>query len=263
MSAPLKGLRIWVTRPRKQSLKLLPLLTLAGAEVVALPLIEIAPPLDPAPLDEVLSRLDGFDLAVFVSPSALDSVMEQLSADWPAGLPVAVMGPGSAARARALGFARIIAPSRQFDSAGLLQEPEMQALAGKRVIIFRGDGGNEAFPATLIERGAELTLVSAYRRLPPALDEASLRAQLAAGCDGLIVSSSEAVQYLFNLAGDATRQQLQSVLYFAPHPRIVAALAAQGSTRSVLTAVGDAGIAETIINHFGQRPPAAQREENA
>lgn len=256
MSNALHGLRLWVTRPRNQSAPLIASLRSAGAEVVALPLLEIAPPLDLGPLDHALAQLDTFDLAVFVSPSAFDAVLERLPGGWPTQLPAAVMGPGSALRARERGIAKIIAPSGQFDSAGLLQEPALQQLAGQRVVLFRGDGGRDELPQTLVQRGAELTLIAAYRRLPPAFDEAHLRAELAAGCHGLIVSSSEAVQYLFRLAGGATRQQLQSVLYFAPHPRIVAALSAEGATRIELTGVGDAGITETILNHFS---PATNR----
>ncbi len=250
MKTSLHGLRLWVTRPRNQSAPLIASLRSAGADIVALPLLEIAPPLDPAPLENTLAQLDTFDLAVFVSPSAFDAVLARLPDGWPAHLAAAVMGPGSALRAKTRGIAHIIAPTGQFDSAGLLQEPALQNLAGKRVVLFRGDGGRDELPQTLVQRGAALTIIAAYRRLPPSFNEAHLRAELAAGCDGIIVSSSEAVQYLFRLAGGATRQQLQSVLYFAPHPRIVAALSAEGATRIELTGVGDAGITETILNHF-------------
>lgn len=250
MKTALHGLRLWVTRPRNQSAALIAKLHSAGAQVVALPLLEIAPPLDPAPLENTLAQLDTFNLAVFVSPSALDAVLERLPAGWPAHLPAAVMGPGSAMRAKESGIAQIIAPNGQFDSAGLLQEPALRQLENKRVILFRGDGGRDDLPQTLVKRGAELVIIQAYRRLPPNFDEAHLRAELASGCDGMIVSSSEAVQYLFHLAGGNTRQQLQSILYFAPHPRIVAALNAQGAARIELTSVGDAGITETILNYF-------------
>lgn len=250
MNASLTGLRLWITRPHDQAAGLIAAVKSAGADVLPLPLLEIAPPLDLPALDAVLARLDEFDLAIFVSPSALDAVFDRLHHGWPANLPVAVMGPGSALRAAERKIPHIIAPTSQFDSAGLLQQPELQALTGQRVVLFRGDGGRDALPQTLVERGAELTLVSAYRRLPPTFDDAHLRAELSGGCDGIVVSSSEAVQYLFRIAGALTRQQLQSVLFFAPHPRIIEALAAEGAERAVLTAVGDAGISATLIHYF-------------
>lgn len=263
---PLHGLRLWVTRPSNQAAPLIALLGNAGAEILPLPLLEIAPPLDPAPLADTLARLCEFDIAVFVSPSALDAVMGQLSGPWPQHLAAAVMGPGSALKARALGLPRIIAPNSQFDSDGLLQLPAMQALAGKNVVLFQGDGGRETLPQTLQARGARLTRVAAYRRLPPAFDHAYLQAQLAAGCDGVIISSSEAVQYLFDLGGGTTLEQLQSLLYFAPHPRIITALHDQGAWQTCLTAVGDSGITETIVNHFGPQqtgPNIAKKTHDA
>ena len=49
----LAGLRLWVTRPRQQADALIALLKDAGAEVAALPLLEIAPAENPAPLDNI------------------------------------------------------------------------------------------------------------------------------------------------------------------------------------------------------------------
>ncbi len=250
MNSPLSGRRIWVTRPRNQSAKLRNLLETAGAQAVMLPLLEIAPPLDSAPLQGALAHLGDYDLAVFVSPSALEKVFGSLLAPWPNSLPVAVMGPGSATLAEELGIPSILKPSYRFDSAGLLQEPALQHLTGKRIVLFRGESGREELPQTLINRGAQLDCISAYRRLPPAFDKDRLAAELAAGCDGIIISSSEAAQHLFCLAGDKTRQQLQSQLYFAPHVRIAETLAGLGATSVCQSTVGDAGIMAAITQYF-------------
>ena len=250
MSAALAGRRIWVTRPRNQSAGLQNRLESAGARTAMLPLLEIAPPQDPAALQAALAQLASYDLAIFVSPSALEKVFECWAQPWPATLPVAVIGPGSAALAKQLAIPEIIQPSRQFDSAGLLQEPALQQLDGKRIVLFRGDGGNENLPQTLRARGAQLDCINAYRRRPPAFDEGRLLSELAIGCDGIIISSSEAAQYLFGLAGDKTRQQLQSQLYFAPHVRIVETLLRLGATSVCLTAIGDAGIMASITQYF-------------
>lgn len=250
MTIGLTGLRLWVTRPRDQAAGLITAIKSLGADVAALPLLEIAPPENFAQLDAALARLEQFDLAIFVSPSAISSVCTQLAHAWPENLPVALMGPGSVQCAKAYGIDRIISPDLQFDSAGLLQMSQMQAISGQNIVLFRGDGGREDLPETLKIRGANLTIIQAYRRLPPTFDEACLRAELGAGCDGIVVTSSEAVHYLFRLAGEQTRLQLQSQLYFAPHARIVDALAEEGAHHAVLTAVGDAGITATITQYF-------------
>ena len=256
MRGALQGQRIWVTRPEAQAGPLCDLLLQHGASVLRLPLLNIAPPADLAPLDDALSRLDQFDVAIFVSPSALDSVFSRLGLPWPARLPVAVVGPGSTRRALQLGVGadQIICPTTRFDSEGLLAEPAMQRLAGQRVLLLRGDGGRDLLPQSLLQRGAKLHIVAAYRRLPPKLTPASLKRELDAGCTGIVVCSSEAAGYLFSQAGAALVQRLQSMQYFTPHPRIAAALARHGATNHVPTEPGDKGIVNTLCRYFNRTP---------
>lgn len=250
----LAGKRIWVTRPATQALALIALLETQEAHAVSLPLLEIAPPLDLVTLDDALMRLAQLDLAVFVSPSALDAVFARLQGAWPSHVPVAVVGPGSVQRAREYGIADVIAPAEKFDSEGLLAEPRLAQLSGQRVMLFRGDGGRDILPQGLQDRGAQLEKIAAYRRLPPAFDAVQLGQQLAAGCDGVIVSSSEAAHYLFTRFGADHIQRLQSLLYFTPHPRIAAALAEHGATQLVATDAGDAGIVTSLCRHFNRTP---------
>lgn len=248
--APLQGRRLWVTRPVAQATALSDALSAQGAEVLQWPLLDIAPPADPAPLAAALQQLASFELAIFISPSALDAVFAQHASPWPASLPVAVVGPGSAKRAAELGVAQIICPPQQFDSEGLLAMPELQNLAGKRIVIFRGHGGRDLLPSALAAAGAQLSLISCYQRLPPNWDASELLTQLTHGCDGLIISSSEAAQHLFHIGGELARHRLQSVQYFAPHPRIVAVLHALGAQQVMLTDAGDVGITRSICLHF-------------
>ncbi|WP_257785868.1 uroporphyrinogen-III synthase [Jeongeupia sp. USM3] len=226
-----------------------------GGTAIRQPLLEIVPPADPAPFEAALAALETFDLVVFVSPTALDLAFAQLGRGWPAGIPVAVVGPGSAARARELGATTVISPPAQHDSEGLLQEAGMQRLAGRRVLLVRGDGGREILPDALVQRGAALTVVAAYRRTAPDLDDAGLARLLDAGVDAVLVSSSEAAAKLYALAGGAARERLQSLLYFAPHPRIVAALHEHGATRVVHCAGGDAATLASLCHHFADLQP--------
>ncbi|KAF0812498.1 Uroporphyrinogen-III synthase [Andreprevotia sp. IGB-42] len=250
----LAGKHIWVTRPAGQAAALNALLQDAGALPVAMPLLRIAPPANGAPLARALAGLDAFDLAAFVSPSAIDAVFAALARPWPAWLPAAVVGPGSAARARECGIGTLISPETRFDSEGLLAEPAMHAFTGKRIVLFRGESGRELLVEGLATMAGNLTIVPAYRRLPPQLDDAGVAAALAAGCDAIIISSSEAAQHLFAAVGATTREQLQSVHYFAPHPRIVAALTQHGARNVILSQAGDAGIVATLDSHFAEPP---------
>lgn len=248
MSSALSGKRIWVTRPQAQSGYLIEQIEKQGADSYTLPLLTITPALDQESLNDALARLNQFDLAVFISPSALNAVFAKLSAPWPTDLPVAVVGPGSAKRAAELGVSHIICPPSQFDGEGLLKELGTQT--GKKIALFRGNGGRDILPSGLNAAGASVTLVTAYQRSAPQLDASEIEHQLQLGCDGIVISSSEAAQHLFNWAGGETLLKLQCALYFVPHHRIAEALQANGAQHIVLTEAGDDGITQSICRHF-------------
>ncbi len=248
MSLPLSGKRIWVTRPEAQSGYLTAALDQRGAQTYTLPLLTISPVIDQGEMADTITRLHQFDLAIFISPSALNAVFAKLSAPWPPDLPVAVVGPGSAKRAAELCVKHIICPPSQFDGEGLLQELGPQV--GKKIVLFRGNGGRDILPAGLSAAGADVTLVTAYQRSAPTLNPLEIERQLQLGCDGIVISSSEAAQHLFDWAGGETRHKLQCVLYFVPHHRIAKALQANGAQHIVQTEAGDDGIAQSICRYF-------------
>ncbi len=64
------------------------------------------------------------------------------------------------------GFAEVIAPQDGFDSEAVIALPEFaaDAVRGRKVLIFRGDGGRELLADTLRERGASVEYVTCYRR---------------------------------------------------------------------------------------------------
>ena len=84
---------------------------------------------------------------------------------WPAGLIAFAPGPGTAEALADAGIANVRIPATTFDSDGLLALPELASTSqGKRVLIFRGDGGREQLGDTLRARGAEVDYVVV---LPP------------------------------------------------------------------------------------------------
>src|SRR5262245_24312595 len=79
MSAePLRGRRILVTRRPEQSSALVTQLREMGATVLEVPLIEVAPPENLAPLTGALDSLEAYDWVVFTSANAVRALAECL-----------------------------------------------------------------------------------------------------------------------------------------------------------------------------------------
>lgn len=265
---PLAKLKIAVTRPRDQAAPVARRIEQAGGIPLLFPLLDIAPVQDQQALHEQISRLAQFDLVIFISPNAVQYGMAAIRAaniSLPASLnpsvgrasarqlrqtrnehvglkpdlQIATVGQGSAKALRELGVANVIAPAERFDSEGLLALPELQDVAGWRVLILRGDGGRELLGDTLRARGATVEYAACYRRSKPQQDIAVL---LDAAPDALTVTSSEALGYLWQMLDDAQREGLCGVPLFVPHQRIAELAQRQGWRQVRLTDAGDDGL---------------------
>jgi uroporphyrinogen-III synthase len=185
----------------------------AGGTPVRFPTIEIAPPRDIRPLENLIARLDEFDIAIFVSPSAVARAMEAIRAHRRGELSprttVACVGSGSAKALAEFGIADVLAPTRT-DSEGLLELTPLQQVAGKRIVIFRGEDGRELLGETLAARGARVEYAACYRRLRPRADAAALALAFAQGeIDVVTATSAEALRNLWDMLGDAGAPPIQ------------------------------------------------------
>jgi uroporphyrinogen-III synthase len=246
-AGPLAGRTIVVTRPLAQAGPLAEAIAAAGGEALTFPLLEISPAADPQPLAAAAARLDHYALAVFISPNAVDHSLPVLlaRAPWPAGLVPAAVGQGTVRALAAQGIAGCVAPRERFDSEALLALPELQAarVAGRRVAIFRGDGGRELLADTLRQRGAQVDCITCYRRSGPADGvQPLLDAWRAGRLDALTVSSSEGLRYLVDLLDGEGRAFLAATPLFVPHARIAESARALGLSNIILTDAADAGI---------------------
>lgn len=247
LNGPLAGKTIVVTRPLAQAGPLAEAIAAAGGEPLIFPLLEISPARNPQPLAEAVACLADYTLAVFISPNAVDHAWPAISAagGWPAGLIPAAVGQGTVRALLAHGVSGCVAPTERFDSEALLALPELaeKRVSGRRVAIFRGDGGRELLGDTLRQRGAKVDLVTCYCRSGPGDGVAPLLAAWRAGkLDGLTVSSSEGLRYLFDLLDGKGRDFLRATPLFVPHQRIADNARALGLNRVILTDAADSGI---------------------
>lgn len=250
-SPPLAGRCVVVTRPRDQAVALADAIRELGGEALVAPVLEIRPLSDTRELAQACEALDTFDIAFFVSPNAVRHALDFIQGrrSWPARLRVATVGKGSAAALHEAGFADVIAPASGFDSEAVLALPEFSptAVRGRRVVVFRGDGGRELFGRELSARGAEVDYVTAYRRACPDDDwQALIERARAGGIDAVVVTSSEGVANLLRLLGPAGCSAFASIPLFVPHPRIEAAARKAGFQRVEMTPPGDHGIVSAL-----------------
>ena len=252
----LAGRRIVVTRPAQQTEPLAALIRAAGGEPIVFPVLEILDAEDLRPLNAVIDRLDDFDLAIFISPNAVNKAMNLIGTRraLPARLKVAAIGRGSVKALGQFGVTEVIAPRGRFDSEALLGLPELAAVHGKNVVIFRGEGGRELLGDTLIARGARLEYAECYRRGKPGADTARLmRAWARNELDAIVVTSSEGLRNLFDMVGRPGQVWLKKTPIVVPHPRIAETARALGLPLVVETESGDEGLVAGLCKYFGSR----------
>jgi len=243
MSAgPLLGRGIVITRPREHAPALAERIRSAGGEPLLFPTIEILPPENPEKICDVIARLDEFQMAVFVSPTAAVRANAMVGARraWPRSLRVAAVGEGTAAALRLRGFRSVISPREGADSEALAALPELQDLRGRSVVLFRGQGGREWLRGALEKRGARVEYAECYRRSRPEADAGWLLARWqTGGVEAASITSSEGLSNFFAILGPTGGGYLRATPVFVPHPRIELAARDLGIGRVVVTGRGD------------------------
>lgn len=226
-----------------------------GAEPVLFPVLAIAPAEDASELEAACRDLQDFDLAFFVSPNAVRLALDAILARrrWPENVAVATVGGGSARALSEYGFENVIAPEAGFDTEAVIALPAFspEAVRGKRVIIFRGDGGRELLGQYLREHGADVVHVTAYRRYCPDADPSALLDLAAEGrLDAITLTSSEGVRNFAGMLGVEGSSRLSEVPVFVPHPRIAGFAREAGFRHVIETGAGDAGLLLSLEAYF-------------
>lgn len=256
------GKQVWVTRPRAQADYLRAQIAARGAHPHVFPLLEILPP-DAAECQQIkrlAASLSADDLLFFVSANAVQQSLPLLQAEVDVSLlRMATVGRASAAALQAFGIRDVIAPTQGFDSEAVLDLAEFSASAvtGRRVVIFRGDGGRALFSETLRSRGARVEIICCYhRRVAQDGLTALFEAVSAPGFDALLLTSSEAARALPQIFGKtaAAWQRVRQTAAICGHARVAEAARAAGLQTVISGEAGDDGLLATLNLHFaGQK----------
>ena len=219
----------------------------AGVRVHEFALIHVLPPADALPALRAVQALEDFQLAVPVSPSAVQALLHLREQPWPGACAVGLIGRASReaferglrARGEDPGHLRLLcAQQAGADSEALWQE--LQALRGQwrgvQVLILRGDGGRDWLAATLQAAGAEVRVVELYRRAAPPADAARLAhlrelLGLHAAWQIGAASSLHNLCELLRAAGLEPRRELAAQRALVHHPRVAEAARLAGFGR--------------------------------
>jgi uroporphyrinogen-III synthase len=227
---PLNELKVLVTRPNQRAAGLCQMIEQAGGTALHFAAIEISEPADSRSRDHAREHIDEYALALFISPTAAEKTLDFISA-LPANISVGAIGSKTARMLESHGLQLDIRPDGH-DSEALLAHPKLQAeqISGRKIVIFRGEGGRELLGETLRERGAEVFYADMYQRSPP--QNAAQLNDFLQQTDIVTVSSNEGLQNLYDLASD--KRELTRHILIAPGDRAFTLAQALGFERIIV-----------------------------
>ncbi|MFO1303903.1 MAG: uroporphyrinogen-III synthase [Burkholderiales bacterium] len=247
---PLAGVGVIVTRPARQAAGLAAQLAALGATPIVFPAIAILPPADDVSLRRAHEELASYDAAIFISGNAAEY---GAPGTWPAHVAAYATGPGTAAALRAVGVPDVAIPETTFDSEGLLALPALADVRGKRIAIFRGEGGREHLASALQARGARVDGIECYRRVRPSSADGLAEALLHGRAHALTVTSSEGLDNLCALLDPRALAAMRAIPAFVAHPRIEEHARELGFG-AIVTGAGDAGLVAGLLEWFERHP---------
>jgi uroporphyrinogen III methyltransferase/synthase len=262
---PLFGRRVLVTRPRGQTVEFSTLLNAFGAQAIELPLLEILGALDPAALELAAASAGQYDWVVFTSANAVDAFMRALAArsqDARAlgNARICAVGPATAARLAHYHLLVDLVPA-EFNAEAAFAALETQGeLAGRRILLPKGDIGRDVLAERLSASGATVTEVTAYRTVARETlrdDEPDIYRMLLDGTlDCVTFTSGSAVRTFVALFGvEASADLLRHTVVASIGPVTTQVATSLGVTVAIQPAQHTIpALADAIAAHFTRRP---------
>lgn len=201
-----------MTRPSHQASAFINMLQQAGAETFALPAIEILPLTPDADIKQHMSEPGRYQLVIFISANAVRYGLPLLQKN-PA-TQIAAIGEGSARCLTELGWQVDVMAESGFSSEDLLALPALQTsmLAGKQLLIVRGQGGREHLAEILRSRGATVEYAEVYQRCRPRADTQWLAPIWQDHIHLVCVTSNETLENLYHMLHQFHNRLLNTLL---------------------------------------------------
>ncbi len=172
---PLYGLKVLVTRTRRQASILSKLLEEHGAEPVEFPTIEVVPPTSWKEMDQAIESLSSYDWLIFTSVNGVDSFFSRLKILGKdirelKGIMIATIGEKTGKRVEELRIRVDLIPD-EYRAEGLIESFKELDTKRKRILIPRAKEAREILPEKLKSMGAHVDVVAAYETVKPDVEK--------------------------------------------------------------------------------------------
>ncbi|CUS47887.1 MAG: uroporphyrinogen-III synthase HemD [Idiomarinaceae bacterium HL-53] len=176
-----------------------------GFNVFSHSLVDIeAVPHDENELNELASA--HWHGIIVVSPNATRFFQRALKAHtltWPrAQKHYFTVGPGTAKALQAEIKEAITWPAANYDSEALLALSDLQQVQDEKWLIITGKNGRRQVESTLRERGAKVSVIEIYQRVPKSTADALLTSDTTTQVQRVVVTSREQAQLLCSMLND-------------------------------------------------------------
>ena len=259
MAPGLQGQVILNTRPRHQQAELSALLEQNGARVLSFPVIEIEPIEDPDLEQRLAGEIPRFDILLFVSRNAVDAAFQMIDAtQFASNLSFGVIGTATrrALADRVANLDQCLVAGEPYNSESLLDAEQLQQVAGKRIMIFRGQQGRNLLGEELVARGAEVSYCEVYRRELPQRDVSAFDRLVADTFPTLaVLTSNEGMHNLFELVDADAAERLRRIpwLLISERMRESALKLGHNATIVIARSASDEGVHQSIIEWADQQ----------
>lgn len=207
---PLRGVRVLVSRAKKQAGTLSTQLRDLGAQVLEIPFIEIRKPKSFAPLDAALRSLTEYDWLILTSVNGVTALFDRLQKKKIdprilSKLKISAIGPATRKAIEEHGLKVNVTPKEYV--AESVVESVAAEMEGKYVLLVRAKVARDVIPLELRKLGAAVDVVEAYETVVPKNSRKRLLAALASKRrrpDFITFTSSSTVRNFVALIGERT-----------------------------------------------------------
>jgi len=250
---------ILITRPAAQAGRLIHLIETAGGRMISLPVIEIEA-LAGADRDYAArSLLAEAEILIFISVNAVRCLFGLLTGaiGLLADRSIYAVGGATGRILHEYGFQHVL-QAQGTGSEALLNLPGVQAdeIAGRAVVIVRGEGGRDLLRERLAARGARVSYLEVYRRRRPMVDDVLIKNIWCRNRpDAIVISSAEGLKNLIDMTQPEDRTALFNTPLVAISERVSAHALAHGFqlTPRVASETSDEGLFAAIKQLFEER----------